>query len=121
MQRLDLELDHFTLFCPATGQQILFEDDFVPSPAQKFCYVEGYFEYADDETKGILKSIGLTIDDDNYLDWDDFERFLKELDGYNNYVLFELTYSGMACGPVSMTAYHCINMNFPYDEDVIKC
>lgn len=37
MQRLDLELDHHNLFCPVTGEQILFEDDFIPSPAQKFC------------------------------------------------------------------------------------
>ena len=47
MKIIDLELHHYNLFCPATGEQILDEESFNPSSAQLFCYVEGegVFEY----------------------------------------------------------------------------
>jgi hypothetical protein len=47
-----------------------------------------------------------------------FEKLIKLLDDHG-LVLFEITHSGMACGPVSMTAYHCIDMNFDIDSEEI--
>jgi hypothetical protein len=41
MQQIELALreDH-VLFCPVTGEQVLFEDDFIPSKAMVFSYLE---------------------------------------------------------------------------------
>ncbi|WP_420378774.1 hypothetical protein [Gilvibacter sp.] len=44
--------DKLPLFCPVTGEQMLFEDDFKPSKATVFWYLEDFevFEHADQWT-----------------------------------------------------------------------
>jgi hypothetical protein len=119
MQLIELNLrEDFDFFCPITGEQIVFKDDFNPSKAMLFCYVDiaNAFEHADDWTQNKF-SINL---DDPYLDLDTFHKVLKdEVDkGENsNFVCFSITTEGMACGPMSSTAYICIDMDYREDSD----
>ena len=44
MQIVELNLSHYNLFCPATGQQVLDPEQFSPSMATVFCYLDGESE-----------------------------------------------------------------------------
>jgi hypothetical protein len=115
MQRVDIEINQDNFFCPVTGVHILSAEDFNPSPALKFCFVEDSFAHITDDMKKILRGKDIdTTEDPLYLDWEDFETFINDLKS-DDYVLFEITQSGIACGPVSMTSYFCIDMS--YSED----
>jgi hypothetical protein len=119
MERVSIELNHYNFFCPVTGERILDSEQFNPSPAQVFCYLEGegVFEYVNPSLYPILKEIGVDTDSEYiYADWETFEKLLLKLNGIN-YVLFELTDRGIACGPVCMTTYHCIDWDYDLDEE----
>ena len=120
MQRIELEPTHFNFFCPVTGQRITDEELFIPSPAQLFCYIdEGVFEFVHKDIHPALEHVGIDITTDVIeADWQMFEKLIVLLDD-QGLVLFEITHSGMACGPISMTAYHCIDMNFDIDSKMI--
>ena len=119
MQLIELNLrEDFEFFCPITGEQIVFKDDFNPSKAMLFCYVDiaNAFEHADDWTQNKF-SINL---DDPYLDLDTFHKVLKnEVDkGENsNFVCFSITTEGMACGPSCSTVYFCFDMDYREESD----
>lgn len=126
MQIVELSLDHYNFFCPATGIQIIGEDypcnDDAPSlmgywidQALDLPYFnskeleEAWTEFCNDHAK---KNHGL------YPDLDDLENFLT---GYpaGSWVVFSITTCGIACGPVSMTVWFVIDMNTELvnDED----
>jgi hypothetical protein len=117
MQRIELELDHHNFFCPVTGEQIMSEEDFTPSPALKICYIDDLFVYVSDDLRPLLTSKGIDVNEDPlYVDWDDFKAIQDELTS-NEFVMFEITNHGIACGPVSNTSYFCIDMNFVPEND----
>jgi hypothetical protein len=108
--------DVYTFFCPVTGQQILFEDDFEPSPATVFHYLDfddGFFPFANDWIKKLLIEMGISFDEDMWVDYKDFNSLMDRLSTIKeteNYICFALTESGVACGPTSSTGYICIDM-----------
>ena len=114
MQLIELELrENHGFFCPVTGEQILYEDDFVPSMAMVFCYVDisNAFESANDWTQ---KKFSVNLDNP-FLNLDTFHKVLNaEVDKSENqnFVCFSITTRGMACGPTCSTVYFCFDMNY---------
>ena len=119
MQQVELELrEDFEFFCPVTGEQIVFEDDFIPSKAMIFNYVDlegGFFAFANDWLKKVIIEFGLDIGDEGWMDYEDFDKIMAAIINRvetENYVCFSITTNGMACDPMSSTAYICIDMNY---------
>jgi len=123
MQQVELELrEDYEFFCPVTGKQILFEDDFIASPAMVFNYVDlegGFFAFANDWLKNIIIELGLNIGDEGWVGYEDFDKIRTAIINTvetKNYVCFSITTRGMACGPRSSTAYICIDMGYKPEE-----
>ena len=120
MQHIRIEPIHYNFFCPVTGARITDSEQFIPSPAHLFCYIdEGVFEHVREDFIPYIEKVGIDASSGVIeADWDTFEAVIQQLND-DGLVLFEITYSGMACGPVSMTAYHCIDMNYVEGEEDI--
>lgn len=114
MQIVKLHLDHYNFYCPVTGQRILDEETFNKSPALRFAYVDvGDFEFADEEIKNLFDEYKkLHGEDKDSLDL--FEEFVENTT-LVDVIVFQITHSGIACGPASTTVWFAIDMN--YDED----
>ena len=117
MQIVTLELSHFNFYCPATGEPILIEDEPVNKDAKSLqaywvdeIMEEPFFKNKEFEKDWNKFAKKCTKDKGFKPDFDDLRRFLTE---YNqpSWVVFELTTSGMACGPVSTTVWKVINMD----------
>jgi hypothetical protein len=55
--------------------------------------------------------------DDEYIDiWKLVEQFLMEYDN-PNWIVYECTFSGMACGPVSTTVYYVVKSDTIIEDD----
>lgn len=111
MQIIEVNLiDGYPFYCPVTGQQILTEDDFIPSPAMVFCYVqnESVFEYLNDEAKQVF---GEQLKE-NYLDFEKYDKIIYELlsnELTSNWVCFRLC-TGRNFN--SFVVDQCINMSY---------
>ena len=112
-----LHLSHFNFFCPATGAQILGDelcDDSVPT-------VMGYWVDLALEDP-VLKNPDLAAA------WDDYStiyaaKYEDEMPGSDELIeflkaykaptwaVFEITTSGMACGPVSSTVWMVVDLD----------
>ena len=117
MKLLDLELDHLNLYCPATGVQILSEED-MNDDAPSFV---GYWldEFMTEPT---IKNKQLAADWEKF--YDEFEEKQNREPKYNeveqflidypeqNWVIYKITTCGMACGPVCNTVYIILDMNY---------
>ena len=117
MQIIKLELNHEYLYCPVTGQLIQDPEmgygDIVES-------VRGYWigEVADEPE---IKDNDLRKTWEAYCDsmkgkYKDVTSFLESYDA-PNWIVFELTSHGMACGPISSIIWYVIDMDTPYEED----
>ena len=116
MQLLNLELDHFNLFCPATGIQVLSEDycnEDAPSTM-------GYWldEFLSEPT---------ITNEKLQLAWDIFYFNYKKLHQKEpnkeaiesffiqypepNWVIFKIKNTNMSGGSIFDTTYHIVNMN----------
>ena len=111
MQIVSLALSHDLLFCPATGKQILFEDDMDETVPSLLGYAlldmpeEAHF-FDEDINTAWQAYLEKTED----VDYEDLEQFLKEYK-HSTAIVFEISRGGMACGPVSNTAYFIIDMD----------
>ena len=92
------------VYCPICGQKLVKEGkevtSVIPCKHLAFFYLPSVdaFEYKSDDFAKRIEPI--EIDE---LDYDNFKEFLIEA-GYDNSMLaLELTYGGIACGPVSFT------------------
>jgi len=116
MQLLDLELDHFNFYCPATGEQILSDDD-CNDNAKSFV---GYWldEFMTEPT---IKNKQLAADWEKFYDeleekhnrepkYNEVEQFLIDYP-QQNWVIYKITNCGMACGPVCNTVFIVLDMN----------
>ena len=101
MQRIPFDMDHPEFFCPITGEQITFEEDFIPSPATVFAWISlaEEFEYVNDEFKILYDDYMANPENDH-----DFEEFLDDTECHN-VVVFEITTGAPAGGLSSCTAY----------------
>lgn len=120
MQRIEL-YNPSRLYCPVTGELILSQDDFNPSPAVLFCYNEGYFMHIDEAVSALLNKYNFDITD-NHLDYDDFLKFLSDSKNHeflnHDVILFEIIYSGIACGPSESTGYVAVDTSYISPEEL---
>lgn len=121
MQRIYLENNFLKFYCPATGNKILSEEDFNSSPAMLFCYSDGYFMHINDSVAPLLEQFEIDLKEP-YMEHDDFDKLLGQKDHsdvlHSDVLLFEITYSGIACGPSSSTMYIAIDMDYLSSEDI---
>ena len=111
MQIVELALEHPNFFCPITGKRITGDEEYNRSPAQIGLFIS---EVPDDPE---IYDPSLQSQWDAYLAKveasDDFLSIADFLRGINNsgWVAFAITTSGIACGPVSSTAWYVFNVN----------
>ena len=120
MHHVQLDLSHDNFYCPATGFHMLSAEHYEASPATLFVYPEdaGEFEWYSRE----FEKLEATINTEDVVDecedgLSNVERFLAALKDKPNLVVFTITTSGIACGPVSSTVHICINMDYCEDEE----
>lgn len=94
------------LFCPICGKRMIQAEENLttvdPCPHIAFFYLPEYeaFEYQSEDFEERTKDLEFEYDEDDYIM---FEEYLAAA-GYGNSLLtLELTYGGVACGPVSIT------------------
>jgi hypothetical protein len=99
---------------------MLSEEHYDASPATLFVYIEdaGEFEWYSPELEKLESTINTEEIED---EWEDglsnIERFLAAIKDKPNLVVFTITTSGIACGPVSSTVHICIDMDYCEEED----
>ena len=135
MQIIELELSHFNLYCPATGEVISTEETGINEDAKSLLgyWVDEVFmePFIKDEKLKIAWETLVSeceaaeekayeedaeLDEAFTLDIDRLVKFLKDYDA-PTCVVFEISNSSLACGPVSNTAWHVVNMEID-EEDV---
>ena len=120
MHHVQLDLSHDNFYCPATGFHMLSKDHYEPSPATLFVYPEdaGEFEWYSQE----LEELESTVNTEEIVDecedgLSEVERFLLAIQDKLSLVVFTITTSGMACGPVSSTVHIGIDIDYCEEED----
>ena len=120
MHYVQLDLNHDNFYCPATGFHMLSAEHYEASPATLFVYPEdaGEFEWYSRELEKLESTIN-TVDvvDECEDGLSNVERFLAAIKDKPNLVVFTITTSGIACGPVSSTVHICINMDYCKEEE----
>lgn len=116
MQIIDLELQHFNFYCPATGECILKEDEPCNDDAKSLqaYWIDEVME------EPMIKNKKLAADwkrfyarhrKDYQSDFDVLEDFFRQYE-QPAWVVFKLTNSGMGCGgPTSMTVWKVLDLN----------
>ena len=120
MQTVELCLDHPFLFCPVTGMPIVDDEDVYSSPALAFIYLTEIedFQYVHPELEKIYQQCEEEANDqDEESEVYAFDLFLEKIKDLENHVMFTITTSGMACGPVSSTIHYCFDMNYMHEEE----
>jgi hypothetical protein len=110
----DIEVDiSFRFHCPVTGELVTGPEHHGPSSATAFLLgpEAEEFDFLSPELEPIWQAVRDAHDEDEQSPWQLFEEFCQRLEGYENLVLFSLTSSGIACGPVSSTVHVCIDFS----------
>ena len=117
MQVIQLELDDWHFFCPLTGQTV-FHDDGQPN-APTLC--GGWCHEVPDEPVYLAEELKPLWQ--KYLaaqeaaeDLLDIPAFLRSVE-LPNWVAFELTTRGMACGPVWSQEWTVLELNSPDEPE----
>ena len=124
MQYVRLNVQHQNFFCPATGICLCHEDPeklgFENSPMDVLsCQAFWISEVLSDSMSEsdfknpAFREAWLKFEskfEEGYWDVDDLINFLKSYHA-PNWVAYEVTTTGMACGPVSSTAWWVIDMD----------
>ena len=126
MQILPLELNHTTFFCPVTGEQLLYPDDYHCSAATLFHFIDIEGGHLVDPKPEIEVLYNEALEDINYGLYKDYDfRFhysleakafeilvYEKLKQEKNYVLFEICTNNIAGGLAISTVYVGIDMNY---------
>ena len=126
MQILPLELNHSTFFCPVTGEQLLYPDDYHCSAATLFHFIDiegGHLVDPKPEIEVLYNEALEDINNGLYKDYDfrfhysleakAFEILVFEkLKQEKNYVLFEICTNNIAGVLAISTVYIGIDMNY---------
>ncbi len=112
MQIVEVNLiEGYPFYCPVTGELILSEDAFSPSPAMVYCYVqnEATFEFTNNQA---IEVFAESLKNENYLDYEIYDKILytlKNNDATQNWICFRLC-SGRNFS--SFVVDHCIDMGY---------
>ena len=107
--QLDLSHDHF--FCPVTGQRITGPQTYEASPAQAGMWIGEIIddpEITSPELEAKWKHYEAHVSEEDGIE---IEAFLESVE-LPNHVCFEITTSGIACGPCSSTVWYVIDMDY---------
>jgi hypothetical protein len=118
MPIIELDLDEWNFFCPLTGQKVFTEDGQANAPTLR----GGWCDEVPDEPihlRGELKQLWqkyrkAQLAADDLLD---IAAFLRSVE-LPNWVAFEITTRGMACGPVWSREWTVLELNPPEENDV---
>jgi hypothetical protein len=116
MQIVELELNHLNFYCPATGHPILSEDGDGTAGAKslKGLWIDEVFsepEFKDAAFEKAWKAYYEEhFDEEEDNEYEIQEEFLKTYPEAN-WVTYKITTSGIACGPISSTAWLVIDMD----------
>ena len=113
MQLVQLDLQHNNFFCPVTGHHIVSSEHYEPSPALVGMWHFEVLEepcFFNDELEKAWDSYWNDLDEDDLPDVPEFLEKIK--DDYPNWVCFEITTRGMACGPTCEVVWYVINMDY---------
>jgi hypothetical protein len=94
MQIIELERDDWNFFCPATGRLVFTDDGEPNTPALRGSWWQEHLEAQEAADEGA-----------------DVVSFLRSLER-PNWVAFEITTCGMACGPVWSTNWTVLDLGF---------
>lgn len=112
------------MFCPSTKEDIFAPDmDYINDEAEAFM---GYWhhEVLDQPT---IKDAGLMkawenycersmSENEDYFDWHEgLLKFLQEYDN-PNWIVYECTFSGIACGPISFTVWYVVKSDTIFED-----
>ena len=127
MREAELDLPHNNFFCPVTGQQITGDDFANPEvPSIRFIYLPevGEFETIHPDLEVIADQIQEEIakkeeEDEGFCEefFDLFKEALKKDKANDSLVIYSITTSGIACGPVSETVHIGIDMDYEEPDD----
>ena len=128
MQEVELDLSHNNFFCPVTGQQITGDDFANPEvPSIRFIYLPEIedFETIHPDLKPLADRIRKKIaakqeKDEDYCEefFDLFKEALKKAKANRSLVIYSITTSGIACGPVSETIHIGIDMDYEVEDEI---
>ena len=119
MKQIQLDLAHFNFFCPVTGHQIQSEENFDPSPASLYCYLEEEenFQFINESIIRDLKEFDLYYHGKiAYMDLENFKSFLKNKILPDVYLNFEIRHLAPA-SVLDHNVHHCIDMGYELPED----
>ena len=111
MQLIQLERDDWNFFCPATGRQVFTDDGEPNTPALRGSWCHEVPEepmHLAEELKPLWQAHleAQEAEDEGA----DVVRFLQSVE-WPNWVAFEITTCGMACGPVWSTAWTVLDLS----------
>jgi hypothetical protein len=124
MQHIQLSRKATPFYCPVTGEQLLYENDYHSSAATLFHFIDIdggklidekpefrllYNEALEELLEGKYKNYNFKFDATEATKAFDILVHVK-LKNYTNSVLFELCDSGTACGPISNSVFIGIDM-----------
>ena len=129
MQIIPLELSHNIFFCPVTGEQLLFSEDYLSSPATLFHFIDiegGDLVNPKPEIELLFNATLEEINNGLFTDYDFKYNFSDNAKAFEilvyeklklekNYVLFEICNSGS-----SSRVYIGIDMNYQSAADLEK-
>jgi len=117
MQIIQLELDDWNFFCPVTGLKV-FNDDGLPDAST---FRAGWCHEVPDQPIHLAEV--LMPHWQSYLDAQlaaddvvDIPAFLRSVE-LPNWVAFEITTSGMGCGPVGSKEWTVLELNSPDETE----
>lgn len=121
MQVIEVDVDaEAPFYCPVTGQQIIFLEDYAPSPATAFCLPPDADDFCDMKPglRKIWDAVLASSGKSNPAPWELWPEFKKAMEKHSNLVVFALNTHGMARGPISDTVRLCID--FAYEKGEYK-
>ena len=120
MKIIELNVDaNANFYCPVTGHQILAPEEYMPSPATAFCLPPDADDFSDitPELQVVWDHVLAASGKANAAPCQLWKQFCDALEHRNDLVVFALTSSGIACGPICSTVYLCIDFAHVADED----
>ena len=112
MQHVKLDLDHYEMYCPVTGEHIIGQErTFTPSKATLFCFVGevSEFEFANPKIKELFEVCEKKYESECDTPFDMMIRELNTDETYKNCILFSIATSSLDCN--SNEVYYLFDMN----------
>ena len=128
MQEVHLNLSHNNFFCPVTGEQICGDEVANPDVTSvRFIYLPevGDFETIDPDLEVIADQIREDLAakeeaDEDFCEefFDVFKEALKKDEANESLVIYSISTSGIACGPVGQTVHIAIDMDYEVEDEI---